>query len=105
MSARTHWTQVRPGVFAARRLALGLTQAELAARLGVSLRTISRLDASGDAALAPLWLFALDGLACDLWSASIRRIGELAMLGTIRRAASTPTIKPQDSSLRHLDRE
>ena len=53
-----------PSEFAAHRKSLGLTQAELAAALGVSLRTITAIE-DGSSPKLRLYALALRGLAAE----------------------------------------
>ena len=85
---RQRWARelrARPSAFRDAREALGLGQAELAARLGTNARMVRRLEAR--AALEPRWQLALDGLAVELWAEHLCRIGRLTLAHAIRREA------------------
>ncbi len=77
--------------FRAARKALGLTQAELAERLGVDERTVRRTEARAE--ILPLWAFALDGLGAQLWAESLGRIAGLT-LELAQRRENAKALRP-----------
>mgnify|MGYP003394275147 CR=1 FL=1 len=75
------------------RASLGLTQAELAARLGVDARTIRRLEARPAVESPAYWRLAIEALAGDLWSERLSvvmwQIQEAGSRGLLRKARQT----------------
>ena len=63
----------------AERAALGLTQAQLAARLQVNESTVRRAERRRES--GELWRFALRGLAAELWREHIGRSLQLVRFG------------------------
>ena len=79
-----HEVRARPSAFRDAREALGLSQVELGARLGLDVRTVRRLE--GRPALAPYWARALEGLAVELWAEHLCKIGALTLAYAEKRA-------------------
>lgn len=69
--------------FRDRRDAMGLTQEDCAKRLGVSAKTLQRLENPrlGDPPAPALWRFAFEALASELWQEKISLVLYHAMRG------------------------
>lgn len=71
--------------FRERRRAIGLTQAELAVRLGTTTRQIRRFERRDE--ISPTLDLALEALASRVWAEHLAAIAAWTLVGAVRRDA------------------